>query len=449
MQRDAIDLGSERIPRLFKIYFIPTLFGMLSLCGVTAVDGIFIGHGVGSDGLAAVNICIAPVMALTGVGLMLGMGCSVVSSIHLAKERVKAARLNITQALTAGTLVMVVFLLTTLTAPAKTAVLLGASPELVPMVIDYMSWAFPCVMFQIWCAIGLFVVRLDGSPTFAMWCNVIPGLLNIVLDYVFIFPLGMGLKGAAIATFISCGIGGIMVLTYLGLIAHTLRLIRIKLSKKSLMLSLRNIGYQCKIGISAFLGETTMGVLMITGNFVFMHYVGENGVGAFSIACYYMPFVFMIGNAIAQSAQPIISYNFALDAKERVGAALRIAVCVAALCGLVVTTLFTVAPEVLVSLFLGSDTETFAIAAEGLPLFALSFVFFIFNLTVIGYYQSVERVATSIVFALLRGVVFIVPAFISMPRVMGITGIWLALAVSELLTALAIIAHHFIRRKSA
>lgn len=153
------------------------------------------------------------------------------------------------------------------------------------------------------------MVRLDGSPGYAMGCNVIPGIMNILLDYLFIFPLDMGLKGAALATCISCFVGGMMVLGYLGVLAATLRLIRIKLSVKSLRLTLRNIGYQCKIGISALLGEATMGVLMLMGNLMFMRYMGEDGVGAFSIACYYCPFVFMIGNAIAQSAQPIISYN--------------------------------------------------------------------------------------------------------------------------------------------
>ncbi|MDE5800984.1 MAG: MATE family efflux transporter, partial [Paramuribaculum sp.] len=105
MQRDSIDLGKVRIPRLFRIYLIPTLLGMLSLCAVTATDGIFVGQGVGSDGLAAVNICIAPTMVIMGISLMLGVGCSVVSSIHLANDNVKAARLNITQALAVVTII--------------------------------------------------------------------------------------------------------------------------------------------------------------------------------------------------------------------------------------------------------------------------------------------------------------------------------------------------------
>ncbi|MDE6512787.1 MAG: MATE family efflux transporter [Muribaculaceae bacterium] len=446
MQRDAIDLGSVKIPRLFRAYLVPTLLGMLSLCAVTATDGIFVGQGVGSDALAAVNICVSPTMVIMGISMMLGVGASVVSSIHLANGNVKAARLNITQAIAAATVVVLLFLALTLPAPETTGRLLGSSDSLMGLVTEYMPWIFACCLFQSWAAIGLFVVRLDGSPKYAMWCNVIPGLLNAVLDYVFIFPLDMGLRGAGIATCISCALGGIMVIAYLLFGASVLRFIRIKFSRKSLALSLRNIGYQCKIGISALLGEATMGVLMLMGNLMFMRYLGDDGVGAFSIACYYCPFVFMIGNAIAQSAQPIISYNYGLGNHRRVVATERLAILSAIGCGLLVTAAFIFIPAAMVHLFLHGNSPAAQIAVEGFPYFSAAFVFFIFNLTAIGYFQSVEKVALSIIFALLRGVIILVPSFLVMPILFGNTGIWLALAVSELLTSASIIARYLLSR---
>lgn len=442
MQRDSIDLGTVGIPRLFRLYLIPTLLGMLSLCAVTATDGIFVGRGVGSDALAAVNICIAPTMVMMGMSLMLGVGASVVSSIHLVSGNVKAARLNVTQSLSAATLVVALFLMLTLISIDTTGRILGSSDTLMPLVRDYMPWIFVCCLFQSWCGIGLFVVRLDGSPKYAMWCNVLPGLLNILLDYIFIFPLEMGLRGAAIATCISCAVGGFMVMGYLLFFARTLSLIKIKASRKSMRLSFRNIGYQCKIGISALLGEATMGVLMLTGNLVFMRHIGNDGVGAFSIACYYCPFVFMIGNAIAQSAQPIISYNYGKGDKPRVVATERLAIFAALCCGLAVTATFIFAPSEMVHLFLDADLPAAKIAVEGFPVFSTAFIAFIFNLTAIGYFQSVEKVVPSIVFALLRGVVFLVPAFIFLPKAFGETGIWLALGVSELLTSMSIITYY-------
>ena len=442
MQRDSIDLGTVKIPRLFRLYLIPTLLGMLSLCAVTATDGIFVGRGVGSDALAAVNICIAPTMVMMGISLMLGVGSSVVSSIHLASGNVKAARLNVTQALATATLIVIIFLGLTLISIDTTGRALGSSNTLMPLVRDYMPWIFVCCLFQSWCGIGLFVVRLDGSPKYAMWCNVLPGLLNVVLDYIFIFPLQMGIKGAAIATCISCAVGGVMVMCYLLFFARTLRLIKIKMSRKSLRLTLRNISYQCKIGISALLGEATMGVLMLMGNLMFMKYIGNDGVGAFSIACYYCPFVFMIGNAIAQSAQPIISYNYGKGSKSRVIATEKLAILAALGCGLAITAAFIFTPSAMVHLFLDPDLAAAKIAVKGFPVFSVAFIAFIFNLTAIGYFQSVEKVTPSIVFALLRGLIFLVPAFILLPTILNATGIWLALGISEILTALSIVGFY-------
>ncbi|MGI6233004.1 MAG: MATE family efflux transporter, partial [Prevotella sp.] len=309
MERDAIDLGTVNVFALFKRYFIPTLLGMLSMSAVTAIDGIFVGHGVGSDGIAAVNINLPAIMLISGLGLMVGVGCSVVASIHLSREKVKAARLNVTQGLAFASIIALTLTTVVFLCPDNVAILLGSSEHLLPMVKDYMLWLAPSWMFQVWVSIALFIIRLDGAPKLAMWCSLISALINIVLDWIFIFPMGWGVRGAAFATSISVVAGGVMAMTYLTFFAKRIRLYSPKMSVKSFRLSVRNLGYQCRIGFSALLGEITLAVLMFCGNQVFMHYLGDDGVGAFGIASYYTPFVFMIGNAIAQSAQPIISYN--------------------------------------------------------------------------------------------------------------------------------------------
>lgn len=449
MKRDAIDLGKTRIPRLFRLYFIPTLFGMLSTCIVTAIDGIFVGHGVGSNGVAAVNIAYSPMMLLIGIGLMLGMGCSVVSSIHLSRGAVKTARYNVSQAVVAATIVVTLFWIVVYSAPERFALALGSSSTLLPLVLDYLLWLAPGMLFSVWSIIGLFIIRLDGAPKLAMWLNIIPCALNAVLDYVFIFPLDMGLKGAAIATSISMAVGGILVMAYMGWFARTLRLIRLKLSSKSMRLALRNIGYQSRVGVSALLGEASMAVIMFVGNQVFMRYLGDDGVAAFGVACYYCPFIFMIGNAIAQSAQPIISFNFGIGRYDRVRATERLAVITAVICGVLVTSMFVFMPTQLVELFIDPAGEAARIAVSGLPIFASAVIFYIFNLTAIGYFQSIERVAPSITFALMRGFAIVIPSFCLMPMVIGTTGLWLALGVSEFLTAVSIIAFYVYKRRQA
>lgn len=438
MKKDAIDLSSQNVFLLFGKYFIPTLLGMLSISAVTAIDGIFVGHGVGSDGIAAINLCIPLLMLFTGVGLMVGAGCSVVASIHLSRGRQKAARLNVTQAMVFVTLLAFVPSVLILTFPEATARLLGSSEHLMPMVTDYLLWYVPSWVFQIWLSVSLFIIRLDGSPMLAMLCNVVAAVTNVVLDWLFIFPLGWGVRGAAFATSLSTVFGGMIAVAYLLFYARSLRLCPIKRSVKSLRLSLRNIGYQCRIGSSALFGEATLAVLMFVGNQVFMYYLGDNGVGAFGIACYYIPFVFMVGNAIAQSAQPIISYNFGLGLAVRVRSTECVALATAAVCGLAVTMAFTFVPDLLVSLFVNPQSPAARIAIDGFPYFSAGFVFFVVNIAAVGYFQSVERVVPATVFSLLRGAVFLIPCFIMLPSLVGIPGVWLALSLSEFATSVVI-----------
>ena len=99
MNRDTIDFENGRVGTLFRRILIPTLLGSLAISAVTAIDGIFIGHGVGADGVAAVNIVVPIYQIMSGLGLMVGAGCSVVSSIHVGRRKVRAARMNVTKAL--------------------------------------------------------------------------------------------------------------------------------------------------------------------------------------------------------------------------------------------------------------------------------------------------------------------------------------------------------------
>lgn len=438
MKRDAIDFETENISRLFRKLLIPTILGTISMSAMTAIDGVFMGRGVGAEGVASVNIVVPIYQIMAGLGLMIGTGCSVVASVHLSRKNIKAARLNITQSIIVSSIFTLLLCGLIFFFPEKTARLLGASETLLPLVIDYMIWLVPCFIFEMWSLIGLFIIRVDGSPRFAMWCNIIPSVLNAVLDWVFIFPLGMGIKGAAIATGISMFLGGLMAMIYLLFYAETLGLIRMKLSMKSMRLTMRNIMYQCKIGASTLLGEMSLAVLVFVGNIVFMSYLGDAGVGAFGIACYYMPFFFMMGNSIAQSAQPIISYNYGLSRWHQIKKARRLLFMSSLVCGLVVSLLFVLIPDKLVYLFVAEGSEAGRIAVNGFPYLAVGIIPFIMNVATIGYYQSIERVKYSTLFVLLRGCVFLLPCFIIIPRLINITGIWLSMPAAELLTIIVI-----------
>lgn len=441
MNEKSMDFGKERVSVLFGKMFFPTVFGMLCISAVTTIDGIFIGHGVGSDGIAAVNICIPLLMVLTGIGLMMGVGSSVTASIYLARGKTIAARASITQTMLTVTAIGVAVTIVLVAFPAQVARMLGSSEHLLPMVKDYLTWFSLSLLFELWLAVAQFALRLDGAPKTAMYCSITASVANAVLDWLFIFPLDMGVKGAAIATSVACMIGAGIAVAYMLFFAKTLRLNLHKLLPcgKRLVFYCRETAEQCRIGASALLGESTMAMLMFLGNHVFMLRLGDNGVGAFGISCYYLPFVFMIGNAIAQSAQPIISFNHGAGNMGRIREALRISVFAAVVCGVVSVAAFAFVPELLVALFVDTNNPAAQIAIAGFPSYCTGFVFFITNITIIGYFQSVERVKPATVFALLRGIVFLMPCFFVLPAMLGTEGIWLSMPFSEFATTVAII----------
>ena len=350
--KDNIDFGSMDISTLFRKLLIPTVLGMVFSAIFVITDGIFVGKGIGSDALAAVNITAPLFMITTGVGLMFGVGASVVASIHLSHGKQKAAGINITQALVFSSLLILLLSALCFFFMEPVARLLGSSDRLLPGVTEYMSWYVPFLVFYLLLNASMFFVRLDGAPNYAMMCNAIAAIANIVLDYVFIFILGWGLMGAAFATSIGTMIGAVMTLVYLFRYSKNIILYPIKMSRKSMQLTFRNIGYMVKLGSSAFVSEASIASMMLLGNYVFIRYLGEDGVAAFSIVCYFFPIIFMVYNAIAQSAQPIISYNFGAGSNRRVHQALRLSIKTALGCGVFFFVMTVLCNRNIVSLFI-------------------------------------------------------------------------------------------------
>lgn len=437
--KDSIDFGSMDISKLFRKLLIPTVLGMVFSAIFVITDGIFVGKGVGSDALAAVNITAPLFMITTGIGLMFGVGGSVVASIHLAHGKRKVASINITQALAFSAILVLLLSALCFYFVEPIGRLLGSSDRLLPSVIEYMNWYVPFLVFYLLLSAGMFFIRLDGSPNYAMMCNAVAAIINIVLDYVFIFQFGWGLMGAAFATSIGTMFGGLMTILYLTRFSHTINLYRIKLSRKSMQLTFRNIGYMMKLGSSAFVSEASIACMMFLGNYVFIRHLGEDGVAAFSIVCYFFPIIFMVYNAIAQSAQPIISYNFGTGDGSRVKQALRLSIKAAFICGICFFIMTALGNQEIVSLFIDRSYGAFDIAVKGIPYFAIGYIFFALNMVGIGYYQSIERAHRATVITLLRGVVFMLIGFIVLPHFFGVIGIWLAVPLAELLTFLYII----------
>ena len=438
MKRDSIDFASEPIGSLFRQMLFPTLAGMISIVVLNITDGAFLGKGVGSNGIAAVNIAAPIFTFITGLGLMFGGGSSIVASIHLSKGNTKAACINITQAFLAALIVGIIFGGGILLNLEGTARLFGSNEVLLPQVMLYLKWIAIFLPLNLLGIVGEFILRLDGSPKFSMACTVTAALLNIFLDWLFIFPFGWGVEGAAKATGISFAVSGLMVIAYMLLFRKTLRLYRLKASWKSLKLTLRNIGYQIKVGSSSLLAEAAVSCSIITGNYMFIKYLGENGVAAFSVACYCIPTAFMLANAITQSAQPIISFAHGAGNSLRLRKARNLSFVTALAAGLACFAALCFAARPVTGIFLKESEPAFELSVQGLPWYSIVSVFICINVVVIGYLQSVEQAGKAVLFTLLRGFIFVIPSFILLPKILGTHGLWLALPLAEALTTVII-----------
>ncbi len=436
--RDDIDFGSGDIPRLFRQMFYPTVLGMLFTAMFIITDGILVGQGLGSDALAAINI-VAPIFMLsTGIGLVFGMGGSILASIHMSGGKIKTARICATQATIA-----VVVLMTLSTAALAIwcepfMLLLGSSEELLPLCMEYCIGFVPFLLcFSLMHAMAFFV-RLSGAPKFAMFCTIAASLLNMILDYLMIFVFKQGLMGVAIATGVGAVIDVALMGWFLAQRRNVIHFERVKMSYKSLRMSLRNIWYMCRLGSSSLLSECAMAVMFICGNYLFMEYMGKDGVAAFSVCCYLLPMVFMLNTSVAQSVQPIISYNHGAGESRRALQGLWVSLRWGVSSAIAVIVVMVVARNLIVGMFMSSDQPAYHIATSGLPLFAICFLPFAINIIVIGYYQSVERVARAMTATILRGFVFMLISFAILPPLLDDVGVWLAVPMAEVATLIYI-----------
>jgi putative MATE family efflux protein len=440
--KDSIDFGKENVGYLFRKMLIPTVMSTVFTALFCITDGIFVGHGIGSDALAAVNIVVPLWLFATGVGLMFGMGASVIAAIHLANGKQKVARIVITQAVIVSSLFLILFSLITSLFATKTVSILGASPRLTPLSVDYLIGFIPFSATNALLCSGGFFIRLDGSPRYAMACSITSAVINIILDYLFIFPFGWGIFGAAIATSIGTVAGCIMILIYLFNPHHQLHFIRFKSSWNSVKLTIRNTGYMCRLGASSFLKETANSCMMLCGNLVMMKLNGDDGVAAWSIICYFYPIVFMLYNAIGLSAQPIISYNYGTGNTTRIKKAFLMALKTSIGCGILLVLITVFFSREIALLFVSSDTEAYRLAAKGLPLFATGFIFFAVSIVAIAYFQSVKQARNATLLTIMRGFIFMIICFVFLPMALGEVGAWLSVPATDMLaTALVVYIH--------
>ena len=435
-QKKQQDMGTGDVKKLLLQLMIPAVVAQVVNLLYNIVDRIYIGHisGIGAAALTGVGLFTPILMLLNAFAMLIGSGGAPRTAIAMGQGDKKQAEKIVSNSFTMLLLFSVVLTIVFYAAAPTLLRLFGASDTTLPYALAYSRiYILGTICVLIVLGMNTFITA-QGFAKISMLTTVIGAVINIVLDYVFIFILGWGMTGAALATSLGYIVGAGMILGYLGRRRNVVRLCRVKTSRKSMRLTLRNVGYMCRLGLSTFLCEGAIAMMMFAGNYVFIRYLGEDGVAAFSIACYFFPIIFMVYNAIGQSAQPILSYNFGAGNGARVRKAFRLALLTAVAAGLGFFGLTALFSRWIVAMFIDSSCPACAIAVRGLPLFASGFVFFAVNIVSIGYFQSVERPRPAMAVTVLRGFVFMAACFFGLPLLLGVEGIWLAVPLAEALT---------------
>lgn len=279
MTKAKLDFKNAGVGELFVQQLIPALLGMVASALYVVADGIFVGRGVGSDAIAAVNINNPVMTFVSGIGLMFGMGGGVLASMNLARGKKKRANINLMQTCIASFAVSCVLTLILCVFPRQSGYLLGSDEYLIEGVAEYLFWYALCFPFMVLMTALPFFVRLS-NPNIPMLALSAGALLNVLLDYIFIFPFGWGLFGAAIATGIGQTVGALIMIFYLFRRDIAVHFIKLKISAGNILRSFRNIGYMMYLGLSVFLSEITISIMGIAGNYAFMYCLGADGVAA-------------------------------------------------------------------------------------------------------------------------------------------------------------------------
>lgn len=420
------DLDKDPINKLIFNFSLPAVTGMLISALYVIVDGIFIGRGMGGRGLAAINIAYPVITLGVALSLMFGVGGATIISLYSGQGKKEEARKYLTHLIALNVISYLVILVVVFLFNEKIIYALGSSTGLFTLVKDYLLIG---VAFNIFFMLSVSlnaVVRNDKAPTYAMISMVFGAITNIVLDWIFIFEMDMGMKGAALATGIAQAV------SFLYLVGHFFRK-KCTIRPVITPLDLRCVGRIMNNGFPSFILEFAVAVVSISFNNVLMDYLGEIGISAFSIIAYIFYIFRMIFSGLAQGIQPIVSYNFGAKKWGRVKATLIQGHKIAAITALLIILAVYFQGEALVGLFNG-DKELIKIASRGLLLYSSAMVFLGANFINISYLQSMEKSFVANLLSFVRSMVFVGIALVSLPKLIGTDGIWLSLPFADFMT---------------
>lgn len=404
-------------------YVFPSVGSMLVAYLYIVVDGIFVGQGVGSNALAAVNLGSPSITFIAAVMGMLTTGGAAVAAIRLGRGDNDGANNAFMTGLTMVTVLSAIVVVVFGFCSESIARASGANKTLLAMTTDYIRYYN---IFSPLCALAAFFsvfVRNDGNPRLSFWGMIAGGVANTFLDWLFVFPLQMGVRGAAIASGLGQGIALLILCTHFIQKRGVLRIRRFSLSGAL-------VSKVIKRGLPDFVTRMGTPVNNFCCNLVVLRLAGEQGLSAFAIVGYISTLAtgFFVG--VSGGIQPLIGRGFGENGREgtayfyRAGMILNVS-----LSALLYLTLFFFGDKI--TLLFNSDQALVSQAYDYIRLYGLSLVIGSINIILLTYFMSTKKTRTAIVLAALRGLVLNTALIFTMPVLLGMNGLWLALFFVE------------------
>lgn len=416
---------SGHIFSLFLKYVSANVLGMIGFSCYILADTFFIARGIGSDALAALNLVLPAYSLLNGTGLMIGMGGGSRYSLSSTHPEEEMHRTVFTQSVLLAVIAAIFFALTGLLGAEPLCLLLGADSRTLPFAVPYIRILL--VFAPLFLANNLLVcfVRNDGEPALSMAGMIIGSLSNILLDYFFIYPLDLGMVGAALATATAPLISmGILSSHFRKGNSH-FRLVRTKLS-------LSGASSICSLGISSLITEVSSGIVILVFNFLILDLSGNTGVAAYGVLANIALVLIAISTGIAQGIQPIVSSHPGEKGQPVRHQIRRYALLTALLLALLSYAVIFLLADPIADLFnKDQNTALTSIAADGMRIYFTSLFFSGINIVAAVFLSSTNRPKQAFILSLLRGFLLIIPAAFLLAHLFGLTGIWMSLPVTE------------------
>ncbi len=427
------ELSEANVGRLMLKYFIPAFIGVFVNALYNIVDRIFIGQGVGAEALSGISVIFPIMLIMMAFGMLIGIGTGVFVSINLGKKDVQKAEETLGTGFLLMLLVSAIIMLVIYVLKEPILNSFGSTQETFEYANDYLNIIIGGVAFMV---VGFSlnnVIRSEGNARIAMISMILSSVSNVILDAVFIYGFGMGVKGAAYATIISMFILMIWVLAHF----KSKRSV-IKLHRKNIRIDRKVVIEIVSIGMAPFSMQIANSFVQGLLNKKLIIYGGDLAVGAMGIINSVLTLFIMAIVAINMASQPIIGFNFGAKSVQRVKDALRISIISATFIAIGAFILIEAIPGVIVRLFNNDSNELYEIAVKGLRLVILALPIVGFQVVASNFFQSVGKAKLAMFATLFRQVIALIPLLYILPRFLDISGIWIAFPISDTISAIAV-----------